>query len=172
MKTPKPTNNAQRNIILVDYPEKLHSEVKKYPRSLFKRLSSHAGRNNQGKKTVRHQGAKHKKIYRIIDFKRYTHDGVEGTIKSIEYSPYHTSFISLVSYQDGSKAFIITPERLKVGDKIWSGEDENVPIQLGNNLPLRYIPKGTPIHNLESKPGEGGKLLRSAGTYGEITGEV
>jgi len=180
MKTLKPTNNAQRNVILVDYPEKLHSEVKKYPRSLFKRLSSHAGRNNQGKKTVRHQGAKHKKIYPIIDFKRYPHDGVEGTIKSIEYSPYHTSFISLVSYQDGSKVFIITPkgitkESLETSQKrvvITSGENENIPIQIGNNLPLRYIPKGTPIHNLELRPGEGGKLIRSAGTYAEITGEV
>ena len=85
MKILKPTNNAQRNTILIDYQKKLHSEVKKYPRHLFKKLPSHAGRNNQGKITIRHQGASHKKIYRIIDFKRYSHDGVEGTIKSIEY---------------------------------------------------------------------------------------
>jgi large subunit ribosomal protein L2 len=171
MKTPKPTNNAQRNTVLVDYSEKLYSEVKKYPRSLFKRLSSHAGRNNQGKKTVRHQGAEHKKIYRIIDFKRYPHDGVEGTIKSIEYSPYHTSFISLVSYQDGSKVFIITPGGLKVGDKIISGESEDIPVQIGNNLPLRYIPAGTFIHNIELKPKKGGQLARSAGTSAVVLGK-
>lgn len=165
MKTPK------RNTVLIDYKEKLHPGVKKPPQSLFKRLPSHAGRNNQGKKTVRHQGAGHKKIYPIIDFKRYLHDDVEGTIKSIEYSPYHTSFISLVNYQDGSKVFIITPEGLKVGDKIWSGESENVPIQTGNNLPLRYIPAGTFIHNIELKTKKGGQLARSAGTSAVVLGK-
>lgn len=172
MKTLKPTNNAQRNTILIDYRKKLHSEVKKHPRNLFKKLPSHAGRNNQGKITTRHQGSGHKKIYRIIDFKRYSHDNVEGEVKSIEYSPYHTAFISLINYRNGSKAFIITPEGLKVGDKIISGESKDIPIQPGNNLPLRYIPKGIPLHNLESRLREGGKLLRSAGAYGEITGEV
>src|SRR3954452_13988650 len=108
----KPTNNAQRNTVLIDYQKKLHPGVKKPPKSLFKRLPSHAGRNHQGKVTARHKGSGHKKIYRIIDFKRYLHDGIEGIIKSIEYSPYHTSFISLVNYQDGSKVFIITPEGL------------------------------------------------------------
>src|SRR6266487_5037140 len=98
MKILKPTNNAQRNTVLIDYQKNLRSEVKKYPRNLFKKLPSHAGRNNQGKITARRRGTRHKKIYPIIDFKRYPHDGVEGTVKSIEYSPYHTSFISLISY--------------------------------------------------------------------------
>lgn len=170
MKILKPTNNAQRNTILIDYRQKLHSEVKKYPRSLLKKLPSHAGRNNQGKITTRHQGSGHKKIYRIIDFKRYAHDNIEGIVKSIEYSPYHTAFISLISYQNGNKAFIITPKGLKVGDKILSGENENVPIQTGNNLPLGYIPAGTFIHNIELKPKKGGQLARSAGTSAIVLG--
>ncbi|CAG8595234.1 35828_t:CDS:10, partial [Racocetra persica] len=171
MKNLKPTNNAQRNTILVDYRKVLHSEVKKYPRSLFKKLPSHAGRNNQGKITTRHQGGGHKKTYRIIDFKRYPHDGMEGTIKSIEYSPYHTAFISLINYPDGSKVFIITPNGVKIGDKILSGENEKIPIQIGNNLPLRYIPAGTFIHNIELKPKKGGQLARSAGTNAVVLGK-
>jgi large subunit ribosomal protein L2 len=170
MKILKPSNNAQRNTVLVDYQKKLYSEVKKYPRNLFKKLPSHAGRNNQGKITSRHRGAGHKKIYPVIDYKRYSHDGIEGTIKSIEYSPYHTSFISLVNYQDGSKSFIITPKGLKVGDKILSGENEDIPIQIGNNLPLRYVPSGTFIHNIELKPKKGGQLARSAGTSAIVSG--
>jgi len=171
MKALKPTNNAQRNTILIDYRKKLHSKVKKYPQNLLKKLPSHAGRNSQGKITTRHQGAGHKKIYRIIDFKRYPHDNIEGTVKSIEYSPYHTSFISLISYHNGSKAFIITPEGLKVGDKIMSGEGENISIQTGNNLPLRYVPAGTFIHNIELKPKKGGQLARSAGTSSIVLGK-
>lgn len=171
MKTLKPTNNAQRNTVLIDYRQKLRSEAKKYPRNLFKKLPSHAGRNNQGKITVRHQGAGHKKIYRIIDFKRYSHDNIEGTVKSIEYSPYHTSFISLINYQDGSKAFIITPEGLKVSDKILSGESENIPVRTGNNLLLKFIPAGTFIHNIETKPKKGGQLVRSAGTSAMVLGK-
>jgi large subunit ribosomal protein L2 len=171
MKILKPVNNAQRNTILIDYQKKLHSEVKKYPSHLFKKISSHAGRNNQGKITTRHQGAGHKKIYRIIDFKRYLHDGIKGEVKSIEYSPYHTSFISLINYRDGSKSFILTPEGLKVGDMILSGENETVPIQTGNNLSLRYIPAGTFVHNIELKPKKGGQLVRSAGTSAMILGK-
>jgi len=171
MKTLKPTNNAQRNTILINYRQKFSSEAKKYPRNLFKKLPSHSGRNNQGTITVRHQGAGHKKIYRIIDFKRYPHDGVEGIVKSIEYSPYHTSFISLINYQNGSKAFIITPEGLKVGDKILSGESENIPVRTGNNLLLKFIPAGTFIHNIELKPKKGGQLARSAGTSAMVLGK-
>jgi large subunit ribosomal protein L2 len=172
MKTVKPIANSSRNTILVNYREKLVPNTEKTPRKLLKVLKSHSGRNNQGRITMRHQGGGHKRIYRLIDFKRYNKDGVEGLVKTIEYDPNRNCFISLVSHRDGDFVFIITPKGLKVGDKIISGKDESVPIQTGNNLPLRYIPKGTPIHNLESKPREGGKLIRSAGTYGEITGEV
>ncbi|CAJ0833037.1 1059_t:CDS:2 [Entrophospora sp. SA101] len=170
MKTLKPTNNAQRNTVLIDYQQKLHSEVKKYPRNLFKKLPSHAGRNNQGTITTRHHGGGHKKKYPIIDFKRYLKDGVEGMVKGIKYSPYHTSFLCFISYRDGSNAFILAPEGLKIGDKILSGENENIPIQTGNNLPLKYIPAGTFIHNIELKPKKGGQLARSAGNYAVVRG--
>jgi large subunit ribosomal protein L2 len=170
-KTAKPTTNARRNTILIDYREKLVPNAEKTPRKLLKTLKSHSGRNNQGRITMRHQGGGHKRIYRVIDFKRYGKDNVEGVIKTIEYDPNRNCFISLVSYRDGSFAFIIAPEGLKVKDRIMSGEKENIPLKVGNNLPLRYIPINAPIHNLELTPKKGGQLLRSAGTYGEIIGK-
>jgi len=170
MKKLKPTNNAQRNTILIDYRQKLHSEVKKYPRNLFKKLPSHAGRNNRGAITTRHHGGGHKRKYPIIDFKRYPKDGVEGMIKGVKYSPYHTSFICFVIYRDGSSTFILAPEGLKIGDKVLSGRSEDIPIQTGNNLPLKYIPAGTFVHNIELKPKKGGQLARSAGNYAVVRG--
>lgn len=169
MKYLKPTNNAQRNTILIDYSQ-LVSKVKRYPRKLFERLSNHAGRNNQGKITARHRGGGHKKIYPVVDFKRYPYEKAgEGKVKSIEYSPYHTSFISFISWRNGSCSFIITPEGLKVGNKI---NDKNKDlIQVGNNLSLGDIPAGTFIHNLELRPRGGGKLIRGAGTYGTVVGK-
>ena len=170
-KTVKPTTNSRRNTILIDYREKLVPNKQKTPRQLLEIIKQHSGRNNSGRITMRHQGGQHKKFYRIIDFKRYENDGIEGKIKTIEYDPNRNCFISLVSYANGSFVFIITPEGIKVNDKIVSGEDENVPLQLGNNLPLRYIPINTPIHNLELKPKKGGQLIRGAGTYAEIIGK-
>ncbi|CAG8437286.1 6934_t:CDS:2 [Ambispora leptoticha] len=170
-KTVKPITNARRNTILIDYREKLVPNEGKTPRNLLKVMKSHSGRNNQGRITMRHQGGGHKKIYRVIDFKRYNKDDVDGIVKTIEYDPNRNCFISLISYRDGSFAFIIAPEGLKVNDKIISGEKKNVPLKVGNNLPLLYIPINTPIHNLELKPKKGGQLLRSAGTYGEIIGK-
>jgi len=171
MKTVKPIANSSRNTILVNYREKLVPNTEKTPRKLLKVLKSHSGRNNQGRITMRHQGGGHKRIYRVIDFKRYDKDGVEGVVKTIEYDPNRNCFISLVSHRDGSFVFIITPEGLKVNDKIISGESENVPLKVGNNLPLSCIPINISIHNLELKPKKGGQLLRSAGTYGEIIGK-
>jgi large subunit ribosomal protein L2 len=170
-KTVKPTTNSRRNTILIDYREKLVPNKQKTPRQLLEIIKQHSGRNNSGKITMRHQGGQHKRFYRIIDFKRYEKDGIEGKVKTIEYDPNRNCFISLVSYANGSFVFIITPEGVKVNDKIISGEDENVPLQLGNNLPLRYIPINTPIHNLELKPKKGGQLIRGAGTYAEIIGK-
>lgn len=170
-KTVKPITNARRNTILIDYREKLVPSTKKTPRKLLRTLKSRSGRNNQGRITMRHQGGGHKKVYRVIDFKRYDKDGVEGIVKTIEYDPNRNCFISLVSYRDGSFVFIIAPEGLKVNDRIMSGKEENIPLKVGNNLPLHCIPINTPIHNLELKPKKGGQLLRSAGTYGEIIGK-
>ena len=170
-KTVKPLTNSSRNTILIDYRDKLVPNPQKSPRKLLKIIKPQSGRNNQGKITMRHQGGSHKRFYRIIDFKRYEKDKVEGKVKSIEYDPNRNCFISLISYQDGSFTFIIAPEGLKVNDKIMSGSEEDVPLQIGNNLPLRYIPVNTPIHNLELKPKKGGQLMRSAGTYAEIIGK-
>ena len=171
MKTIRPLANSSRNTILIDYREKLVPNPQKTPRQLFKLNKPHSGRNNRGIITTRHQGGKHKRFYRVIDFKRYDKDNVEGKVKSIEYDPNRNCFISLISYRDGSFTFIIAPEGLKVNDKITSGENENVPLRVGNNLPLRHIPVNTPIHNLELKPKKGGQLMRSAGTYAEIIGK-
>ncbi|CAG8608655.1 5257_t:CDS:2 [Ambispora gerdemannii] len=146
-KTVKPLTNSSRNTILIDYREKLVPNSQKSPRKLLKIIKPQSGRNNQGKITMRHQGGSHKRFYRIIDFKRYEKD------------------------KDGSFTFIIAPEGLKVNDKIMSGSEEDVPLQIGNNLPLRYIPVNTPIHNLELKPKKGGQIIRSAGTYAEIIGK-
>lgn len=169
-KTVKPITNSRRNTVLIDYRQKLTPHPQKTPRQLLQIIKKHSGRNNQGRITTRHQGGQQKRFYRIIDFKRYDKDGVEGKVKTIEYDPNRNSFISLVSYIDGSFVFIITPDGIKVNDKIISGE-ENVPLKVGNNLPLRYIPINTPIHNLELKPKKGGQLIRGAGTYAEIIGK-
>ena len=164
MKTLKPLTNSNRNARLINYQKELNPYEGKIPRKLRKRSKQYSGRNNQGKITVRHQGGGHKNFDRIIDFKRRKNDGVKGKVKSIDYCPNRNSFISLISYENGDFTFIITPKGLKVGDKIISGESEDVPIQVGGNLPLRYIPLKTPIHNLELIPGKGGQLIRSAGT--------
>ncbi|RHZ35452.1 50S ribosomal protein L2 [endosymbiont GvMRE of Glomus versiforme] len=171
MKEIRPLTNSKRNTVLIDYQKKLVPSIKKTPRKLLHLIKLHSGRNNQGRITTRHQGGGRKKFYRIIDFKRYKKDRIEGKVKSIEYDPNRNCFISLISYKDGSFVFIITPEGLKVNDKIISGEEENIPLKVGNNLPLRYIPINTPIHNLELKPKKGGQLIRSAGAYGEIIGK-
>ncbi|CAJ0851486.1 778_t:CDS:2 [Entrophospora sp. SA101] len=160
-----------RNTILIDYREKLVPNSQKSPRQLLKLIQPQSGRNNQGKITMRHQGGRHKRFYRVIDFKRYEKDNVEGKVKSIEYDPNRNSFISLISYRDGSFTFIITPEGLKINDQIISGSNENIPLKIGNNLPLSYIPVNIPIHNLELKPQKGGQLIRGAGTYAEIIGK-
>src|SRR3954468_11341883 len=167
----KANENSQRNTKLIDYKSLLSSTVKKYPRGLFVNLKRHAGRNNQGKITMRHKGAGHKKIYRLIDFKRYHADDIPGVVKSIEYDPYRTCFISLINYQNGSKNFILAPQGIKIGDKLISGAKEDVPIQRGNNLPLKHIPAGTFIHNIELKPGGGGQLARSAGSSAQVIGK-
>jgi large subunit ribosomal protein L2 len=171
MKKLKPLTNSNRNAILINYREKLVPNPQKTPRQLLQIIKPHSGRNNQGRITTRHQGGRHKRFYRIIDFKRYEKDNIEGKVKSIEYDPNRNCFISLISYRDGSFTFIIAPEGLKVNDKIISGETADIPLQVGNNLPLQHIPVNTAIHNLELKPKKGGQLIRSAGTYGEVIGK-
>jgi len=143
--------------ITTDQPEK----------SLLAPLSKTAGRNNQGKITVRHHGGGHKRKYRIIDFKR-NKDGIPGRVATIEYDPNRTSNIALIHYADGEKRYIIAPKGLKVGDVIESGAGSD--IKIGNALPLENIPVGTVIHNIELKPGKGGQLVRAAGAEAQLLG--
>ena len=161
----KPITNGTRNMSALDYKEVTTNVPEK---SLTEVLKKNGGRNNQGKITVRHQGGGEKQKYRIIDFKR-NKDGIEGVVKTIEYDPSRTAFISLIQYPDGEKRYIIRPEGLKVGDKVISGE--NVDIQTGNCLPVGNIPVGTFIHNLELIPGHGAQLVRSAGSSAQILGK-
>jgi large subunit ribosomal protein L2 len=125
-------------------------------------LKKSGGRNNTGRKTSRHRGGGHRRHYRIIDFKR-TKDGVPATVGSIEYDPNRSSRIALLHYNDGEKRYILAPKGLKVGDKVESGD--KVEVRAGNTMPLKNIPLGTDIHNIEMKAGKGGQIVRSAGTF-------
>ncbi|OMF23743.1 50S ribosomal protein L2 [Paenibacillus sp. FSL H8-0548] len=161
----KPTSPARRNMSVSTFEEITTSTPEK---SLLAPLFKKAGRNNQGKITVRHHGGGHKRKYRIIDFKR-TKDGIVGNVATIEYDPNRSSNIALIHYLDGEKAYIIAPKGLKVGDKITSGVGSD--IKTGNALPLVNIPVGTVIHNIELKPGKGGQLVRAAGTSAQLLGK-
>lgn len=155
----KPTTNGRRHMSSLDYGANLTTN--KPEKSLLVLLKKHSGRNSQGKITMRHQGGRHKRKYRIIDFKR-NKDGIFGTIKTIEYDPNRSANIALVAYLDGQKSYILAPKGIKVGQKITSGPEAD--ILVGNALPLANIPEGTFVHNIELYPGGGGKLIRSAGT--------
>ncbi len=160
----RPTTPGQRNKSTLVNEEITKSTPEK---SLVVTLNKKAGRNNQGKITVRHQGGGVKRKYRIIDFKRNKFD-VEGVVASIEYDPNRSANIALINYLDGEKRYIIAPKGLKVGDKIVAGS--NADIKTGNALPIMNIPVGTVIHNVELRPGKGGSLARSAGSSAQILG--
>ncbi|MFV0528979.1 MAG: 50S ribosomal protein L2 [Lachnospiraceae bacterium] len=134
-------------------------------KSLVVSLKKNAGRNNQGKITVRHRGGGSRRKYRIIDFKRRK-DGIPATVTSIEYDPNRTANIALLTFADGEKVYILAPENLKVGAKIMNGEKAE--IRVGNCLPLSSIPVGTMVHNIELYPGKGGQLVRSAGNGAQL----
>ncbi len=134
-------------------------------KSLLVRLKSHAGRNSQGRITVRHQGGGHKKLYRLIDFKQ-THLDVPATVKTLEYDPYRTAFIALITYQDGKESYVLAWDGIKIGDTLISAEQ--APLKKGNRLKLKNIPVGYQIFNVELKPQSGAKLARSAGSSVEI----
>lgn len=160
----KPTSPGRRQMTVSTFEEITTSTPEK---SLLAPLSKQAGRNNQGRITVRHQGGGHKRKYRIIDFKR-NKDGIIGRVATIEYDPNRSANIALINYADGEKRYIIAPHNLKVGDQIVSGADAD--IKIGNALPLEKIPVGTTIHNIELKPGKGGQLVRAAGTSAQLLG--
>ena len=158
----KPTSSARRFMSVLTFEE---LTKKKPEKSLTEHLKKHSGRNSQGKITVRHQGGGNKKTYRIIDFKRDKKD-IPAKVTAIEYDPNRSAFIALLTYADGEKRYILAPLDLKVGDKVLAGE--NADIKPGNTLPLRSIPVGTLIHNVEIKPGKGGQLVRSAGMSAQL----
>jgi len=134
-------------------------------KKLLRPLKKTGGRNNFGRITIRHRGGGHKRRYRVIDFKRNKRD-IPATVAQIEYDPNRTVNIALLHYKDGEKRYILAPQDLKVGDEVMAGE--NLEFRVGNALPLKNIPLGAYIHNLEVKPGKGGQLIRSAGTYGQL----
>lgn len=160
----KPTTNARRGMSTLINDEITTNKPEK---SLLAPISKKAGRNNQGKITVRHQGGGEKRKYRIIDFKRNKF-GIEGTVASVEYDPNRSSNICLINYADGEKRYILAPKGIKVGMKVISSE--NADIKLGNTLPIANIPVGTTVHNVELKPGKGAELARSAGSSAQILG--
>ena len=161
----KPTTNGRRNMNGYDFAEITKNTPEK---SLLAPLKSTAGRNSYGHITVRHRGGGVKRQYRIIDFKRIK-DDVPATVKAIEYDPNRTANIALLGYADGTKSYIIAPKGLKVGMTVQSGPDAD--IKVGNALPLKNIPVGTVIHNIELKPGKGGQLARSAGASAQFLGK-
>ncbi len=158
----KPTSAGRRHMVKVVN----HDLYKGKPYApLTEKKNRGSGRNNLGRVTVRHQGGGHKRTYRIIDFRR-NKDGIPATIERIEYDPNRSANIALVLYKDGERRYIIAPKGMKPGDSIISGPE--APIKVGNTLPLRNIPVGTVIHNIEMKPGKGGQLVRSAGSYAQL----
>ncbi len=161
IKTYKPTSAGRRLHSVTDYS--VLSKEKKSPKSLILSKKRSAGRNFSGKITVRHIGGGHRKKVRIVDFSRSDRKNIPGTIKSIEYDPTRTAFISLVDYVDGVKRYILTPQGLKVGSKVIFAEKAD--ILPGNRLELKNIPVGTLVHDIELIPGSGGKMARSAGSY-------
>jgi large subunit ribosomal protein L2 len=156
--------NAQRQLVLIDRTG-LHKggPVK----SLTEGQHRHGGRNNTGRVTVRWQGGGHKQRYRLVDFKRRKFD-VPATVERLEYDPNRTAFIALLKYKDGELAYILAPQRLAQGDTVVSGN--KVDVKPGNAMPLGAMPVGTIVHNIELKPGKGGQVARSAGTYAQYLG--
>ena len=160
----KPTTPGQRQLVLVDRSDLWPGKPEK---SLTLGLRKTGGRNNNGRITTFHHGGGHKRRYRLIDFKRQKFD-MNAVVERLEYDPNRTAFIALITYSDGEKAYILAPQRLKVGDQVISGA--RVDIKVGNALPMQNIPIGTIVHNVEMKQGKGGQLARSAGTYVQIVG--
>lgn len=163
MKKFNPTTPSRRHMTVVPYKGVI---TEKTPlKQLTKKLKEHAGRNNTGRITTRHQGGGNKRTYRVIDFKQQMH-GVKGKIETVEYDPYRTGFLARVVYENGKRAYVLATTNMHVGQEIISGE--KVPLKDGNRLPLKNIPVGYQVHNVELNPGKGGQMIKSAGTYAEI----
>jgi large subunit ribosomal protein L2 len=159
-------SKGKRKPILIDYKKTLTTDAPE--KSLLVNIHNQSGRNNRGVITTRHQGGRHKRQYRLIDFKRDLLN-VKGVIKTVEYDPNRTAFISLVVYANGSKSYIIAPKDIKVGDEIISSDKAD--IKNGNAMLIKNMPEGTFIHNVELYPNKGGQLARSAGTSVQVLGK-
>jgi large subunit ribosomal protein L2 len=165
LKQHKPTTPGRRGVILVDRSALWKGKPEK---ALTEGLRNTGGRNNTGRITARRRGGGHKRRYRIVDFKRTKFD-IPATVERLEYDPNRTAFIALIRYEDGERAYILAPQRLAVGDVVVSGRTAD--IKPGNAMPMQSIPVGTIIHNVEMKPGKGGQVARSAGTYAQLIGK-
>ena len=162
LKTFKPTSPSRRNMTMSTFEEITRTDPE---RSLLRPLTKKAGRNNDGRLSVRHKGGGHKRMFRVIDFKR-NKDGIPARVASIEYDPNRSANIALLFYQDGLKTYILAPNGLQVDQMIESGIGAD--IKVGNTLPLQNIPVGTLVHNIEMKPGKGAQMVRSAGGSAQL----
>ena len=159
-----PTTPGQRTLVQIDRKDLYKGKPEK---SLTEGLTKSGGRNNMGRLTARNTGGGHKRKYRVIDWKRTKWD-MTATVERLEYDPNRTAFIALIIYEDGEKAYIIAPQRLNVGDKVVAGA--KVDVKPGNAMPLKSMPVGTIIHNIEMKPGKGAQMVRAAGAYAQLVG--
>lgn len=164
LKTYNPVTPSTRQLVQIDRSELWKGGPVK---SLTEGIRKTGGRNNKGRITTRHIGGGHKKLYRKVDFKRLTHD-IPATVERLEYDPGRTAFIALIKYTDGRVSYILAPQRLKVGDTVVSGA--RVDVKPGNAMPLKNMPVGTIIHNVEMRVGKGGQIARSAGAYAQLVG--
>jgi len=164
LNTYNPTSPSRRALVQVDRSELYKGKPEK---ALTEGLSKKGGRNNAGRITMRRQGGGHKRSYRLVDFKRNKFD-VPAIVVNLQYDPNRTAFIALLKYKDGEKAYILAPQRLAKGDTVIAGAKAD--IKPGNAMPIRAIPVGTIIHNIEMKPGKGGQIARSAGAYAQLVG--
>ncbi len=165
LKRYKPNTPATRGLVLVDKSELWKGRPVK---TLTEGLTKNGGRNNNGRITMRRRGGGHKRLYRVIDFKRTKFD-VSATVQRIEYDPNRSAFIALIKYDDGEQAYILAPQRLQEGDKVIASNRAD--IKPGNTMPMENMPVGTIIHNVEMKPGRGGQMARAAGTYVQLIGK-
>ncbi|MBK3773935.1 50S ribosomal protein L2 [Azospirillum sp. YIM DDC1] len=164
LKQYRPITPSLRQLVIVDRSELWKGKPVK---TLTEGLTKSGGRNNTGRITARRMGGGHKRVYRLVDFKRRKFN-VPAVVERLEYDPNRTAFIALIKYEDGTLSYILAPQRLKVGDTVVAGE--KVDVKPGNAMPLKNIPVGSVLHNVELKPGKGGQLARSAGTYLQLVG--
>jgi large subunit ribosomal protein L2 len=166
MKTYKPTTKSRRNTVTIDYRKVLTTDTPLKSLTLGRKRS--VGRNNMGRITTPHKGAGNKRLYRLVDFYYNKHD-IAAKIATVEYDPNRSAFIGVAVYADGEKRYVVLPQSVSVGDSFIVSE--NAPIETGNRLPLKNIPSGTFVYNIEIKPGAGAKLVRSAGNYAQVVAQ-